>query len=353
VVLRFLEGENEGVEIRVNPPRELFIGRSEECDIFLGEKKISRKHCKLAVSSEGVHLIDLKSTNGTFVNQKKVAEVDLTHEDKIRVGTSLIQVAISADGEAAAPPPKGAFEEPVTGPAAEMPHRPAKEGKAPPPPKFDLDLNEPSGVIDLPSEPEEPAPRFEPEKPKAPAPKAGGPLSGNLSAMGLADLLQNLSQNQKSGILTLHGPSEGKIWVHTGRVVGAALDKAHGTKALYRMLGWTEGEFALNPLPAGFSEQSLQHPIQSAIESLLMEGFRQFDELEKIRKGLPPFTAALKLKPHFTAPLSKLHPRVLDVLQVVLNNGTFQATLDASPLSDLETSKVVFYLIKKEYLIAA
>ena len=76
------------------------------------------------------------------------------------------------------------------------------------------------------------------------------------------------------------------------------------------------------------------------------------DELEKMKKSLPPITAKLKMKPKFTAPLSKLHPRVLDILQVVLNEGKFEDVLDASLLSDLETCKVIYYLIKKDYVVA-
>ena len=54
----------------------------------------------------------------------------------------------------------------------------------------------------------------------------------------------------------------------------------------------------------------------------------------------------------FTAPLSKLHPRVLDVLQTVLNERDFEKVLDVSPLTDLDASKIVFYLMKKGYIVS-
>jgi len=134
--------------------------------------------------------------------------------------------------------------------------------------------------------------------------------------------------------------------------VAAEVREAKGTKALFRMLGWNEGEFELLPLPDDFDAKAVDELIDGSVETLLMEGFRQFDELQKIKKGLPELSAKLKMKPQFTAPLSKLHPRVLDVLQVILNETEYEAVLDHSSLSDLETSKVVFYLLKKKYIVA-
>ncbi len=39
------------------------------------------------------------------------------------------------------------------------------------------------------------------------------------------------------------------------------------------------------------------------------------------------------------------------MLQVVINEDGFDDVLDLSPISDLETCKVVFYLLKKEYIV--
>src|SRR5258706_2075972 len=94
VILHFLEGENEGVEIKLTAPRELYIGRSEESDIFLGEKKISRKHSMIIVEDEEIRISDLESTNGTYVNSKKITEATLKNGDQIKVGSSVIEVEI-------------------------------------------------------------------------------------------------------------------------------------------------------------------------------------------------------------------------------------------------------------------
>ncbi len=133
----------------------------------------------------------------------------------------------------------------------------------------------------------------------------------------------------------------------------AEIGRVEGLKALYRMLGWNKGEFELHPLPASFDTDKIKNPVGESTETLLMEGFRQYDELEKIRKSLPALSVSLRLKPKFSAPLSKLHPRVLDVFQLILNEGKFETVMDQSPFSDLETAKIVFYLLKKEYIVSS
>ena len=358
VVLRFLEGENEGVEIRVTPPRQLTMGRSEECDIFLGEKKISRKHCLLIVSSDAVLLRDLQSTNGTFLNAKKVNESAVESDDKIRVGTSVIQVSIHAEKAitSSIEPEVEALQPPkeLVVPAAEFLSEAAKGAEHESSGIFSVEEEESQAEEAFEEPPEFLAPEPE-EEPKIKEKSKGKlkPLTGNLSAMGLADLLQNLAQNKKSGLLRLTADRVGKIWIVEGQIMNAEVGPVHGSKGIYRMLGWNEGEFELLALPGDFDPKKVKQPISESMESLLMEGFRQFDELEKLKKGLPALSAVLAIKPKFSASLSKLHPRVLDVLQVVINEGTFQNVLDQSPFTDLETSKIVFYLLKKEYIVAA
>ncbi len=48
------------------------IGRSQECDISLGVVHLSRKHAKVEVTPSGLKIEDLNSSNGTYVNGKKV-----------------------------------------------------------------------------------------------------------------------------------------------------------------------------------------------------------------------------------------------------------------------------------------
>lgn len=59
-------------------------------DICLQGDGISRDHARITVNDSGVHLVDLKSMNGSFVNSVRVVQALLRDGDKIQFGTSVI-----------------------------------------------------------------------------------------------------------------------------------------------------------------------------------------------------------------------------------------------------------------------
>jgi pSer/pThr/pTyr-binding forkhead associated (FHA) protein len=67
----------------------LLIGRLPECDVILNDGLVSRMHARLSVQGESVVIEDLHSTNGVFVNGRKVAHsATLSGGDRILIGTS-------------------------------------------------------------------------------------------------------------------------------------------------------------------------------------------------------------------------------------------------------------------------
>jgi hypothetical protein len=72
-------------ELTMQKPR-LLIGRSEHNDIAIGSRFISRHHALLVRHGSSTFLMDLNSTNGTFVNAKRVSNHVLLHDDLITVG---------------------------------------------------------------------------------------------------------------------------------------------------------------------------------------------------------------------------------------------------------------------------
>ena len=64
----------------------ILIGRSEHNDIAVGSRFISRHHALLVRHGSTTFLVDLNSTNGTFVNSKRVSNHVLLHDDVITVG---------------------------------------------------------------------------------------------------------------------------------------------------------------------------------------------------------------------------------------------------------------------------
>lgn len=71
---------------------EAIIGRSSDCEIPIKEEDISRNHAKLLIEAGGrVKVVDLESTNGTFVNRKKVKESWLENGDQLRCGNTVFK----------------------------------------------------------------------------------------------------------------------------------------------------------------------------------------------------------------------------------------------------------------------
>ncbi len=86
--LKVVTGGHEGKLISVNHDKFL-IGRSDECHIRPKSESISRRHCAFVRKEGRILLIDLKSRNGTYVNDQKLdpskAKV-LKNGDHIKVG---------------------------------------------------------------------------------------------------------------------------------------------------------------------------------------------------------------------------------------------------------------------------
>jgi pilus assembly protein CpaF len=84
---------------------EITIGRVDENDICLPKGNISKKHTKIVVKDGKIIVLDLKSTNGTFVNGKKLAgPLVITPSDKVYVGDFILNVE-PPDLEAGQSPP--------------------------------------------------------------------------------------------------------------------------------------------------------------------------------------------------------------------------------------------------------
>ncbi len=81
-------GEHHSAEVQ----RPLRLGRAPECELVLDEEGVSRVHCEIRPDGDLLALIDLHSTNGTYVNGTRVHEARLKDGDTVVIGRLLMRV---------------------------------------------------------------------------------------------------------------------------------------------------------------------------------------------------------------------------------------------------------------------
>ena len=62
------------------------VGRAPRADFILDVALVSRLHCRLTAADENLEVVDLSSTNGTFVNDKRIDKARLKTGDRLRIG---------------------------------------------------------------------------------------------------------------------------------------------------------------------------------------------------------------------------------------------------------------------------
>lgn len=80
----------------------ILIGRSKLCDIRIDSAAVSRQHALIVYSPEGATLVDLSSTNGTYVDGYPIQQHDLVAGETITVGDCKIEYVLDKPAEAGA-----------------------------------------------------------------------------------------------------------------------------------------------------------------------------------------------------------------------------------------------------------
>lgn len=96
-VLAVVHASNEGEAGKRYPVHEedVTLGREEEGNtIVIASDQASRRHARIFVSGGSHVLVDLESTNGTFLNSKQMKEQTLRHGDVIRIGTAVFKYVV-------------------------------------------------------------------------------------------------------------------------------------------------------------------------------------------------------------------------------------------------------------------
>ena len=99
-VLVVLRGPQEGARFDLDPATpSVVVGRSPDCDLFLDDVTVSRRHAELRVSEGGWELADAGSLNGSYVNRRRIDRQLLAGGDEVQIGKYRFVYLAAAAGE--------------------------------------------------------------------------------------------------------------------------------------------------------------------------------------------------------------------------------------------------------------
>jgi pSer/pThr/pTyr-binding forkhead associated (FHA) protein len=84
------------ITFRLRPGAVKTVGRAPRADFILDAALVSRLHCRLTATAENLEVVDLSSTNGTFVNDRRVEKASLAAGDRLRIGRVELKVERAA-----------------------------------------------------------------------------------------------------------------------------------------------------------------------------------------------------------------------------------------------------------------
>jgi pSer/pThr/pTyr-binding forkhead associated (FHA) protein len=85
-VINANKNDETAFTFRILPGAVKTIGRAPRADFIVDAALVSRVHCRLSAGAAELEVVDLDSTNGTFVNGERIARALLKNGDKLGVG---------------------------------------------------------------------------------------------------------------------------------------------------------------------------------------------------------------------------------------------------------------------------
>lgn len=92
--LACISGPEAGRIFEIVKPR-VVIGRAQ-ADIVIGDIQCSRQHAAIEVLDDKVFLVDLNSTNGTWMGEERVTRVEIENRAEFEIGTTTLMLIRSA-----------------------------------------------------------------------------------------------------------------------------------------------------------------------------------------------------------------------------------------------------------------
>jgi CheY-like chemotaxis protein len=175
-------------------------------------------------------------------------------------------------------------------------------------------------------------------------------FAGDLSDVGVVDLVQTIELNRKSGIIHIvnRDNRRGSIFFRDGKIVDAEVGRLSGATALYRLFSWSEGQFAVE-----FKQIRRHDVVDTPMAPLLMEGMRRLDETTRLLEKLPSPKAVLEVDCRVLAEeLAELPDEMNSVLRLCDGTRTLQEIVEDSDQADLEALTSINKLFNEQIVFA-
>jgi hypothetical protein len=222
--------------VQVQNKGKCTIGRTDDNAIVLHESRVSRKHAAIEFVKPNYVIVDLGSSNGTFLNTTKLCGSQgaiLQNWDKIRIASAVYTARIVEK------------QAEIMDEFKELRSRVQREVTE------IINLNELWNLEQQPG------------------------FAGDLSHLCPVDLFQMLETGGKTGILSMQTPAgEAQFTVCNGHIVLASFNDKTGEEAVYDILDHNQGSFTFTP-----QNLEIENPeITMSVTFLLIEGCRRLDE---------------------------------------------------------------------------
>ena len=174
-------------------------------------------------------------------------------------------------------------------------------------------------------------------------------MAGKLAQVPLADVLQLLHLNQRSGTLEVarrllgRRDERGQIILHDGNAIQAQAGPVDGEKALFRLLSWDEGSFAFDPGRVGVTAS-----ITAPTRALLLEGARQVDEWNRARNKLPSLDAQVRLRVKSAELPNVVQPLTQEVLLLLEIYDRVGEVVDHCTYPDYQVLRTIHTLMERD-----
>lgn len=174
-------------------------------------------------------------------------------------------------------------------------------------------------------------------------------LQGSLESINLADIMQLVSNSQKSGrfVLSKGVENKGYIYIKSGEIFHSESGNYSGEDAVFTLISWSKGEFVFEE-----GEFDVEQTITRSVTSLLMEAARRIDEWNVLRRKIGSIESIPEFNDVDKKERRKISLTTLEWLIIAKIDGqkSIEEISNDAGINIYDTSRILFGMISAKLL---